>query len=371
MKKILIIVFSLVLWPAVMTAQDKDPVPWADWTLTTESNLGDQVVVVQGDTAVRMTLQTLLELAFPDQTSHVGDILYSDGTDPYWADPPAGGGGGGVDTSYIATDTINERDPDHGVLVEEVLNKDGNLALKSGNRLYLDGGTNNYLRYSAGTLDIYVDGVVPLAMTDDNITVYKTILPVASGEKDIGADYYWWGSAYVTDHYIGNTSTGIYKDPSGNLTFFDAVAGTKTLAEIAAGGGADISDTVVVPTIFAWAFTDSAQMEAGRDFIPVEWGGSPDSCGIDSLRVLCITDDTPNFSFQAYANDTLNSTSTTAEGIFTTWQSVGAASTVKGQTFVPDNKLYLAPEEKMWIRFNDRTLLPRYGATIQAYCTVY
>jgi hypothetical protein len=85
MRKILILAFFL--WPAVMAAQT----PFGDLSSTSESNNCDQVIVVQGDTTVRMTLQTLLELAFPDQTTHVGDILYSDGTDPYWDDPPAGG----------------------------------------------------------------------------------------------------------------------------------------------------------------------------------------------------------------------------------------------------------------------------------------
>jgi len=41
----------------------------------------------------------------------------------------------------------------------------------------------------------------------------------------------------VTTEYFSNTSTKIYKDSGGNLTFTDSVSGTQTLADLISGGG--------------------------------------------------------------------------------------------------------------------------------------
>ena len=132
----------------------------------------------------------------------------------------------------------------------------------------------------------------------------------------------------------------------------------------------NVSDTVVVPYTIPWAFTDSAGMKASRDYAPFQWTG-PDTLGIDSIGVLSVTAGTPNFTFNAYANDTLNTTATTAEVIFTTARTVGAASATIGNFYAPSNKLFLAPKEFIWIRFLDRTTMPENGATIQLYGTVY
>ena len=388
MKKLKII-FILFLWPALLLAQT----PFGNLTLTTESNNGDLLIVVQGDTTVRMTIQTLLgffqaqdidslkfkETSAPSAPATGFGLMYlnsSDGhvylkTSSATFDLTEGTGGGGADSTYTETDTINNKTPGAGVLVEDVFHNDGNLVLKSGNRLYLDGGTDTWIDEGSNIIDFFVNNGVKLRIWEDRIHIMQSLWPFASGTLSLGTNSYWWADSYVSDYYVGNTSTGINKDPSGNLTLYDAVTGSKTLAELATGSGSSVEDTIVIPLIIAWPFADSASMTSGRDFAPVEWGGSTDTAGIDSIRVLCITGDTPNFSFNAYANDTLNTTTTTAETIFSSSQTVGAASATVGQTFIPNDKAYLLPNEKMWIRIDDRTLLPRYGATIQAYVTVY
>lgn len=132
-----------------------------------------------------------------------------------------------------------------------------------------------------------------------------------------------------------------------------------------------ISDTVVIPYTLPWAFTDSAGMKAGRDYAPFIWAGTTDTIGMDSVCVMSITAGTPNFTFQMYVNDTLNTTATTAVAVFTSAQTVGAASKVKGQWFIPNNRTYILPNEKIWIRFIGRTTVPEYGATLQINGTVY
>ena len=231
------IIFILFLWPALLVAQ----VPFGDFTLTTESNDGDQLIVVQGDTTVRMTAQTLLELVFPDQTDHNGDILYSDGTDPYWDDAPAGGGGG-ADTTYTSTDTINEKTLDHGVLIEGVLAKDKKLHIEES--LYFNYPTSNsFITADEATMSFSLSNSVKMQIYPDRIFILQDLWPKTTTPINLGRNVNWWGKSYVTEYYVGNNSTGINKDPSDNLTFYDAVTGTKTLAELAAGGGGDGDST--------------------------------------------------------------------------------------------------------------------------------
>jgi len=159
-----------------------------------------------------------------------------------------------------------------------------------------------------------------------------------------------------------NYTTNVDRDIQASM---DSIAGAYS------SGSGTIEDTVVIPYTIPWAFTDSAGMLASRDYAPFVWTGTTDTIGIDSVCVMSITSGTPNFTFQMYVNDTLNTTATTAVTIFSSAQTVGATSTTIGQWFTPNNRTYILPDEKIWIRFIGRATVPEYGATLQINGTVY
>lgn len=132
-----------------------------------------------------------------------------------------------------------------------------------------------------------------------------------------------------------------------------------------------VNDTVVVPQSYVWGFSDSVQIVANRDFIPINWVGTDDTLSLDSIWTGAVTVLTPNLSFNMYVNDTLNTTATSAVAVFSDWQTIGAASTTVGQYFTPDNRAYVLPGEKIWLRFNSVATKPEHGLTIQSHGTVY
>jgi hypothetical protein len=56
--------------------------------------------------------------------------------------------------------------------------------------------------------------------------------PRANSEGSIGTSALFWGGAYIDSLWIENAATKIAKDVSGNMTFTDAVLGTKTLTQL-------------------------------------------------------------------------------------------------------------------------------------------
>jgi len=53
--------------------------------------------------------------------------------------------------------------------------------------------------------------------------------------------------ALVTKLEVGNTSTHITKDVSGNMTLEDTVTGAKTLAELAVGSSCEFDEILLTP----------------------------------------------------------------------------------------------------------------------------
>lgn len=132
MKKL---IFALILsWSGLLIAQT----PFGNLTLTTESNNGDLLIVVQGDSTVRMAIQTLLELVLE----------------------------GTLDSTYAKTDTLDEKTVGNGILLDrKVLVKDGYIEVdeistpsapsSNKGRLYMDVSDEHiYFRTSSATFDL-------------------------------------------------------------------------------------------------------------------------------------------------------------------------------------------------------------------------
>jgi len=70
------------------------------------------------------------------------------------------------------------------------------------------------------------------------LNTFVPIVPDGNKTIDLGEASYYWDNVYVDRLYVDNSST--YIDVSGsNMTFTDGTTGTKTLAELAGGGGTD------------------------------------------------------------------------------------------------------------------------------------
>jgi len=96
--------------------------------------------------------------------------------------------------------------------------------------------------------------------------------------------------ALVTKLEVGNTSTHITKDGDGNMTFDDAVTGSKTLAELSAGGGGGV-DTSGTPVANDFAkFTDADTIE-GRSYTEVKQDLSLEDSDINALITATKLDD--------------------------------------------------------------------------------
>jgi hypothetical protein len=81
----------------------------------------------------------------------------------------------------------------------------------------------------------------------------------------------WNASALQLDRplWFDSSATVIDKDGGNNLSFTDAVTGTKTLAQLAGGGGAQISGTPADNQVAVW--TNSTTVEGDADFT---WDGT-------------------------------------------------------------------------------------------------
>jgi len=96
--------------------------------------------------------------------------------------------------------------------------------------------------------------------------------------------------ALVTKLEVGDTSTHITKDGDGNMTFDDAVTGSKTLAELSAGGGGGV-DTSGTPVDNDFAkFTDADTIE-GRSYTEVKQDLSLEDSDINTLITATKLDD--------------------------------------------------------------------------------
>jgi len=105
--------------------------------------------------------------------------------------------------------------------------------------LYIDAvyvyDTGNYINGTATTLDFYVDSGQTLGMTATATTTYNDIMPAATSTYDLGGPTsQWFQYAYVDRYYVYDATTYITRDGSNNMSFTDAVSGTKTLAQLVA-----------------------------------------------------------------------------------------------------------------------------------------
>ncbi len=126
---------------------------------------------------------------------------------------PAGGGSSDSSWTSITVDTIAENTTDGGVYIDGIQIKDHDLYY------YVPGSLSNNIRLGTSAT-----------------TFYRNLGPNTS-TLDIGFGGTPWRAIYGLTSYIGSGATNyIDKDGSNNMTFTDAVTGTKTLAELAASG---------------------------------------------------------------------------------------------------------------------------------------
>ena len=127
----------------------------------------------------------------------------------------------------------------------------------SGERIFFD-DVNTSIYWTNGTL--FFSSTNDLFNFGGKIYVSSDIY----GNNDVGNlgdPSAYWQYLYAQKWFVDNGTTSIQKDVSNNMTFTDAVTGTKTLAELAAGGGGS-GDTIVVDSV-AHMLSDSATFPFG------------------------------------------------------------------------------------------------------------
>lgn len=141
----------------------------------------------------------------------------------------------------IQVDSISEYTTDNGVDIEGVHLEDGNIRLPTTFGQVQFGGTNNYINGSdaSNTINIYTNGSQRLILGSSTVSSVGNFLP--TGSHSLGQSGTYWNEAYSNKYYIDDSNTYLDVDGSSNMTFTDAVTGTKTLAELAAAGSPDSS----------------------------------------------------------------------------------------------------------------------------------
>jgi hypothetical protein len=90
------------------------------------------------------------------------------------------------------------------------------------------------------------------------LNAYGNLTPAASLKYYVGNPTYVWAGGYfanltTSNLNLYNTNTQISRDGLGNMIFTDAVSGTKTLADLAAGGGgSNVTGTGTAGKITKW-----------------------------------------------------------------------------------------------------------------------
>ena len=166
---------------------------------------------------------------------------------PLWVD--AAGTISAEFTKAIKVDTINEYTTNVGVTIEGVLLKDNDITLQTNTGIIYFGDGDTYIFESSDdVLSFYIGTGTAFTVDITEFIINRQLIPLTNNADDIGKTSYYWKDIYAYKWFIENATTYISKDGSNNLSFTDAVTGTKTLAELLAGGeGVTIGNTGQIP----------------------------------------------------------------------------------------------------------------------------
>lgn len=191
--------------------------------------------------------------------------ITEDSTDPlidvYWLPFAPGSGAGYWDRSSagvlsptttgdeLAIDVVNEDGVGNGVTIEGIqlidsyfvlseVSTPGTPAANTG-YLYMDDGDEHlYFKTSSVTYDLTeVGGTGGLSWNGSTANGIGTYVDVDTIQSEANLTFDGSVLTLAGTLSLTDTNTQIWEDGSSNLTFKDAVTGTKTLAELAAGGG--------------------------------------------------------------------------------------------------------------------------------------
>jgi hypothetical protein len=118
-----------------------------------------------------------------------------------------------------------------------VLNAGDDILLATNTERLMFGDGDSYI-YESADDNIYIGtgNTNRVGITNTGVAFQVPIRAFTSGTTDIGASDRWWRNSYVEQYFIENIDTKIGRDGSGNMTLEDGITGSKTLAELAAGG---------------------------------------------------------------------------------------------------------------------------------------
>ena len=122
------------------------------------------------------------------------------------------------------------------------------LAVGTERLVFGDGNTWLY-ETSDNNLELALGGASTMSFSTTG-TVSKIIWPYTTDTYDIGTNTYYWNDIYAQRWYVDEIGTYIYSN-AGVLTFVDGTTGSKTLADLTAGGGGDTGDSIINLMIFA------------------------------------------------------------------------------------------------------------------------
>lgn len=227
------------------------------------------------------------------------------------------------DSSWYAiqTDSISEYTASNGVYVEGSRFLDNYLTIPVTGRLRYGDADTYISEVSDDNLQFYVAGGSTLNMQGSLSIFGGTVSPITTSSTDLGDITRYWQNLYVNNVYYESTGTSITRDGSNNLSFTDAVTGTKTLAELVAAGtnywqrsGTKVSllnanDSVLINTGEAIIFGDgtAALYESGP--------GNGISVDADDVQGIFRFNGTVNTSYVPLRIDSIYE-ATTSHGVF-------------------------------------------------------
>jgi len=205
------------------------------------------------------------------------------------------------------------------------------------------------------------------AATSGTLTVGSTLLPDVDRTNNIGSTSFFWDNTYVDRLYIDNVNTYLDIDGSNNMTFTDAVTGTKTLAELATGIIPDSSWTsITVDTIYApdailsvddnMAPTSDDSYDLGQSTL--RWDGIYGTTYWIDGSTYMFADGSSNLSFVDAVTGTKTLADLAASGgvVDSSWISI-EVDTIKGNTLNSEHTIIFDKDGEdnsiLWMGFDD------------------
>ena len=131
----------------------------------------------------------------------------------------------------ITTDRISEYTTGNGVYIDQALIKDDSLWLDYA------GDPDTYIsKVSTANSMFFIAGGTTVASFTSTYSQFTDVIPATTAIYDLGSTARYWDNIFGTRMYFGGSDTYIYQDASHNLTFVDAVSGSKTLAQLISTG---------------------------------------------------------------------------------------------------------------------------------------